>query len=57
MDAVDRPPMLVACPVTVVTLAIVVIFILVLVLLGVDPVLALGSFAAVAGAATRMLRS
>jgi hypothetical protein len=49
--------MLVACPQTVVTLAIVVIFILVLVLLGADPVLALGSFAAVAGAATRMLRS
>ena len=40
-----------------VPLALVVGFIVVLVLLGADPGLALGSFVAIAGAATRMVRS
>jgi hypothetical protein len=56
MDVRERPAVIVACPAAVVALVIVVIFVLVLVALGADPVLALGSFAVVAGAAARMLR-
>jgi hypothetical protein len=38
-------------------LALVVVFILIMVVLGADPALALGSFAVIAGAAARMTRS